>query len=86
MAKHSIGLLHPRNIPNILAQGRHPFVYALAEFIDNSLRATSRAGGDRQILVSFLLSSAAASSSSGLVCVQDQGCGMSKKELNDWVR
>ena len=24
------------------AQGRHPFVYALAEFIDNSLRATRR--------------------------------------------
>lgn len=70
----------------MLAQGRHPFVYALAEFIDNSLRATSRAECGRQILVSFLLSSAAASSSSGLVCVQDQGCGMSKKELNDWVR
>lgn len=68
------------------AQGKHPFVYALAEFVDNSLRATSRASEPRNITISFVLNSSSLSSAKGLVCIQDTGCGMTKRDLNDWVR
>lgn len=38
-----------------LRQGRHPFVYALAEFVDNSLRATRRNGSrPRSITISLV--------------------------------
>lgn len=66
-------------------QGRHPFVYALAEFIDNSLRATRKNSPlPRNITMSMVLSGSGASTR-GLVCVTDNGCGMSKHELNDWA-
>ena len=66
-------------------QGRAPFPYALAELIDNSLRATYRGRDtDRKIIVSFVLNSTT-NPSSGLVSVWDNGCGMTKKELNDWA-
>uniref|UniRef100_A0A1D2ABE5 SMCHD1 ribosomal S5 domain-containing protein n=1 Tax=Auxenochlorella protothecoides TaxID=3075 RepID=A0A1D2ABE5_AUXPR len=67
------------------AQGKHPFVYALAEFVDNSLRATSRASEPRNITISFVLNSSSLSSAKGLVCIQDTGCGMTKRDLNDWA-
>ncbi len=66
-------------------QGRAPFPYALAELIDNSLRATYRGRtADRKIVISFVLSSAS-NPISGLVSVWDNGCGMTKRELNEWA-
>lgn len=41
--------------PSHPIQGRHPFVYALAEFVDNSLRATRRNGSrPRSITISLV--------------------------------
>lgn len=66
-------------------QGRAPFPYALAELVDNSLRATYRGRtADRKIVISFVLSNPS-NPSSGLVSVWDNGCGMTKKELNEWA-
>lgn len=68
------------------SQGRHPFVYALSEFIDNSLRATRKnAPRPRSITVSLVVSGSNPRTARGLVCVADNGCGMSKQELNEWV-
>ncbi|KAL4443930.1 hypothetical protein ABPG75_011667 [Micractinium tetrahymenae] len=68
------------------AQGRHPFVYALAEFVDNSLRATRRnAPRRRAITVSLVVSGTNPSTARGLVAIQDNGCGMNKHELADWA-
>lgn len=70
-----------------LAQGRHPFCYALAEFVDNSLRATRRnAPRPRAITVSLVVSGQNPATARGLVVIQDNGCGMNKQELADWVR
>ena len=66
-------------------QGRAPFPYALAELVDNSLRATYWGRtAVRKIVISFVLSNAS-NPSSGLVSVWDNGCGMTKKELNEWA-
>ena len=69
-------------------QGRHPFVYALAEFVDNSLRATRRNGPHRprSITLSLVVSGSNPATARGLVAIQDNGCGMNKHELADWVR
>lgn len=68
------------------AQGRHPFVYALAEFIDNSLRATRQnAPTPRSVTVTLIVSGPNPSTARGLVCISDNGCGMTKEELNDWA-
>ncbi|PRW58303.1 Structural maintenance of chromosomes flexible hinge domain-containing 1 [Chlorella sorokiniana] len=68
------------------AQGRHPFVYALAEFVDNSLRATRRNGSrPRCITISLVVSGSNPATARGLVAIQDNGCGMSKQELADWA-
>eukprot|EP00887_Chlorella_sp_A99_P005757 scaffold1.g5757.t1 len=67
-------------------QGRHPFVYALAEFIDNSLRATrANAPRPRAITVSLVVSGSNPATARGLVAVHDNGCGMTKQELNAWA-
>ena len=68
-------------------QGHHPFAYALAELIDNSLRATrdmTSPGQPRTITISFV-TGGPASSRKGLICVRDNGSGMSKQALNDWA-
>ena len=60
-------------------------MYALAEFIDNSLRATRKnAPNPRKITIS-LLTTGSGAAKRGLVCIQDNGCGMTKHELNDWA-
>ena len=80
--------LTPSNPPFFLeSQGHHPFAYALAELIDNSLRATrdvTLPGQSRTITISFV-TSGSASSRKGLICVRDNGSGMSKEALNDWA-
>lgn len=68
-----------------MLQGRSPFPYALAEMIDNSLRAVMEGNSfEKKIRISFLLNSAA-NPSSGLICVWDNGCGMTKEQLNNWA-
>jgi hypothetical protein len=65
------------------AQGQTPFAFALAELVDNSLRAT-KANRDRprSIAVTLALDS---TGKKGMVCVRDNGCGMTTRELNDWA-
>lgn len=74
------------------AQGHHPFAFALAELIDNALRATKRnVDRPREIKISFVVGDGSrergggGDTVGGLVCVQDSGGGMSKRELNDWA-
>ncbi|KAG2443092.1 hypothetical protein HYH02_009506 [Chlamydomonas schloesseri] len=98
------------------ARGHHPFAFALAELVDNALRATkgqqpqqqgapgpAGAGSDdeaddlakreaaaqgpttprsRDITISLVVNER---SSAGLIRVQDNGRGMSPKELSDWA-
>lgn len=68
-------------------QGHHPFAYALAELIDNSLRATRNVPHLEQlrtITISFV-TRGPAGARKGLICVRDNGSGMSKEALNDWA-
>ena len=68
-------------------QGHHPFAYALAELIDNSLRATRkvvRFDQPRTITISFV-TCGSGGARKGLICVRDNGSGMSKEALNDWA-
>jgi hypothetical protein len=70
------------------AQGHHPAAFALAELIDNSLRATKGNNGDRPRCITVTLAVPEKESEHGggaLICVRDNGCGMSKRELNDWA-
>ena len=61
-------------------------MYALAEFIDNSLRATrANAPRPRSITVSLVVSGANPPTARGLVSIHDNGCGMNKVELNSWA-
>jgi hypothetical protein len=64
------------------AGSQHPFPYAVAELIDNSLRATVLNKSSRQIVVSLITNS---TGSTGLVSVWDNGCGMSLRQLNEWA-
>jgi hypothetical protein len=68
------------------SQGKHPLVYALAELVDNALRAMRMAGersdGAHSVTVSILLGATAHSSA---ICVHDTGVGMTKQELNQWA-
>lgn len=68
-----------------MVQGQAPFPFALAELVDNSLRATMHGRARRRsITISFVLDSLAAPGA-GLVSVWDNGRGMSKQELNEWA-
>lgn len=63
------------------AQGHQPSAFALAELIDNALRATKgngAAGRQRSITVSLVLPEKGGAST-GLVCVKDNGVGMTTK-------
>ena len=65
------------------AQGQHPFAYALAELIDNAMRATrnnDEARG-REILISLVT----APGGLATIAVEDNGCGMTAQELNEWA-
>ncbi|KAI8466921.1 MAG: hypothetical protein J3K34DRAFT_524164 [Monoraphidium minutum] len=67
------------------AQGHHPLAFALAELVDNALRATKgnrRVDRPRSIVVSLVMDEAA---SRGLVVVRDNGVGMTPQELNNWA-
>jgi len=65
------------------AQGQAPFAFALAELVDNSLRATKQnRERPRAIAVTLCVDSAGRR---GMVCVRDNGCGMTARELNEWA-
>ena len=65
------------------AEGTHPFAYALAELIDNAMRATrtnTRVHG-RDIIISLVT----ATGGQKCIAIEDNGCGMTAKELNNWA-
>ena len=65
------------------AQGYHPLAFALAELIDNSLRATKgNMQRPRSITVSLITDD---KGSAGAICVSDNGSGMNTQELNKWA-
>lgn len=65
------------------AQGYHPLAFALAELIDNALRATKgNKQRPRSITVSLVTDD---KGSKGMVCVRDNGSGMTVQELNNWA-
>jgi structural maintenance of chromosomes flexible hinge domain-containing protein 1 len=64
------------------AGSQHPFPYAIAELVDNSLQATRNNSHSRHIVVSLVTS---ASAPAGLVSVWDNGCGMSLRQLSEWA-
>ena len=64
------------------AGSQHPFPYAIAELIDNSLRATRSNTTTRRIVVTLV---SAAVAPAGLVSVWDNGCGMSMRQLSEWA-
>jgi hypothetical protein len=65
------------------AQGYHPLAFALAELIDNSLRATKgNSERPRSITVSLITDD---KGSQGVICVSDNGSGMTTQELNNWA-
>lgn len=71
----------------VASQGHHPFAYALAELIDNSLRATrdvNRPDQPRTITISFV-TRGPPGACKGLICVRDNGSGMTKEALNEWA-
>ena len=83
----SYTLTHANYLHFLCIQGHHPFAYALAELIDNSLRATRnvvRLAQPRTITISFV-TCGSAGARKGLICVRDNGCGMSKEALNEWA-
>lgn len=67
------------------AGSQHPFPYAVAELIDNSLRATRHNTDERKITVTLVSSLATAKNAQGLVSVWDNGSGMSLRQLNEWA-
>ena len=64
-------------------RGKQTVSYALAELVDNALSATQHlaTAGERKVRIVFCVNS----SSSASVFVEDNGVGMSTKELNDWA-
>jgi len=65
------------------AQGQHPLAFALAELIDNALRATkANRQQPRSITVSLVTDDKA---QHGMVCVRDNGSGMNVQELSNWA-
>jgi signal transduction histidine kinase len=65
------------------AQGHHPLAFALAELIDNALRATKgNSELPRSITVSLVTDE---KGGKGMVCVRDNGSGMTVQELNNWA-
>lgn len=67
------------------AGSQHPFPYAVAELIDNSLRATRHNKFARKIVVTLVSSSSCGDATQGVVSVWDNGCGMSLRQLNEWA-
>ncbi|XP_038051940.1 structural maintenance of chromosomes flexible hinge domain-containing protein 1-like [Patiria miniata] len=62
--------------------GQNPLPFALAELIDNSLTATSDNLGPRSIELRLFLDE---SGDKSMICVIDNGKGMTSRQLNNWA-
>eukprot|EP00057_Strongylocentrotus_purpuratus_P019491 XP_011673965.1 PREDICTED: structural maintenance of chromosomes flexible hinge domain-containing protein 1 [Strongylocentrotus purpuratus] len=62
--------------------GQNPLPFAIAELIDNSLSATVNNVGPRNIEIRLYLDETGDKS---MVCVLDNGKGMTTRELNNWA-
>ncbi|XP_068604361.1 structural maintenance of chromosomes flexible hinge domain-containing protein 1 [Brachionichthys hirsutus] len=65
-----------------MSEGRVPLPYAIAEFIDNSLTATAKNTGVREIEIQLLFDETCGKPA---LVVMDNGCGMTSKKLNNWA-
>ncbi|XP_030843190.1 structural maintenance of chromosomes flexible hinge domain-containing protein 1-like [Strongylocentrotus purpuratus] len=64
------------------SEGQNPLPFAIAELIDNSLAATVNNVGTQQIEIRLYLDETGDKS---MVCVLDNGKGMTTTELNNWA-
>jgi len=64
------------------SEGLNPLPFAFAELIDNSLAATVQNDGERIIELSLHFDHA---TNNHVLCVYDNGRGMTSKQLNDWA-
>ncbi|XP_030830808.1 structural maintenance of chromosomes flexible hinge domain-containing protein 1 [Strongylocentrotus purpuratus] len=64
------------------SEGQNPLPFAIAELIDNSLAATVDNVGPRNIEIRLYLDETGDKS---MVCVLDNGKGMTTRELNNWA-
>ncbi|XP_070535302.1 structural maintenance of chromosomes flexible hinge domain-containing protein 1-like [Ptychodera flava] len=64
------------------SEGQNPLPFAFAELIDNSLAATAGNIGPRSIEIRLFLDESPAKNQ---ICVIDNGCGMTSRQLNNWA-
>ncbi|XP_030829849.1 structural maintenance of chromosomes flexible hinge domain-containing protein 1-like [Strongylocentrotus purpuratus] len=64
------------------SEGQNPLPFAIAELIDNSVTATVNNVGPRNIEIRLYLDETGDKS---MVCVLDNGKGMTTRELNNWA-
>ncbi|KAK9820414.1 hypothetical protein WJX72_010046 [[Myrmecia] bisecta] len=79
---HPKTLTHAGDYEYFAAQGHHPFASALAELVDNALRATRNNGSTGRRICVVL---ATDKTGQGLISVLDNGSGMTVPELNQWA-
>eukprot|EP00057_Strongylocentrotus_purpuratus_P003961 XP_003727734.1 PREDICTED: structural maintenance of chromosomes flexible hinge domain-containing protein 1 [Strongylocentrotus purpuratus] len=64
------------------SEGQNPLPFAIAELIDNSLSATVKNVGPRNIEIRLYLEE---TGDKNMVCILDNGKGMTTRELNNWA-
>uniref|UniRef100_A0ABM0MF63 Structural maintenance of chromosomes flexible hinge domain-containing protein 1-like n=1 Tax=Saccoglossus kowalevskii TaxID=10224 RepID=A0ABM0MF63_SACKO len=64
------------------SEGQNPLPFAFAELIDNALAATAANIGPRTIELRLFLDE---SQTKNHICVVDNGCGMTSRQLNNWA-
>ncbi|XP_044184398.1 structural maintenance of chromosomes flexible hinge domain-containing protein 1-like [Acropora millepora] len=64
------------------SEGQNPLPFAFAELVDNALTATAENLGTRKIEIRLMFDE---SVGKPVVCIVDNGGGMTSKELNNWA-
>lgn len=64
------------------SEGQNPLPFAFAELVDNALTATAENVGTRKIEIRLMFDE---SVGKPVVCIVDNGAGMTSKELNNWA-
>ncbi|RMX48106.1 hypothetical protein pdam_00002687 [Pocillopora damicornis] len=64
------------------SEGQNPLPFAFAELVDNAMAATAENDGSREIEIRLMFDD---SVGKAVVCVLDNGAGMTSKELNNWA-
>lgn len=64
------------------SEGQNPLPFAFAELVDNALAATADNVGPRKIEIRLMFDDTVGKA---VVCVLDNGAGMTSKELNNWA-